>query len=364
MSYPLDNTDLYFFRTQQTLQKSGLNPTVTYVAFLRTPCVAIHKFVNEYIQCHLSSSQYLLKWLAAEGEVVPANRPLFELSGKMQDLVMHETPILMRIGFPSVCAYNARQIRNAVGTLPLIDMSARHCPGEQAVEMAAYAAHIGGFTDTSTILGASTFRGTAVGTMPHALVGAYETTAAATEAFHRAFPQVPVTALVDYHGQEITDAIHCCKVLKHQLYAIRLDTHKGRYCEGTTNLEQEGRMAALLRMQQEFGLTPYTLHTVEEDHVIGKGVTVEAVYRVRKALDEVGATNVKIVVSSGFNLQKVKTFMACKAPIDAIGTGSFLPSKLSDTFATMDIVEYDGKERIKVGREHLLRSQRDVLLDI
>ncbi len=44
-----------------------------------------------------------------------------------------------------------------------------------------------------------------------------------------------------------------------------------------------------------------------------------------------------------------------KAPIDVVGTGSFIPDAWSETYATADIVEYDGVPRVKVGREFLLR---------
>jgi nicotinate phosphoribosyltransferase len=45
-----------------------------------------------------------------------------------------------------------------------------------------------------------------------------------------------------------------------------------------------------------------------------------------------------------------------KAPIDVIGTGSFLPERWSETYATADIIEYEGVPRVKVGREFLLRK--------
>jgi nicotinate phosphoribosyltransferase len=44
-----------------------------------------------------------------------------------------------------------------------------------------------------------------------------------------------------------------------------------------------------------------------------------------------------------------------QAPIDVIGTGSYLPEKWSETYATADVVAYDGRPRVKVGREFLLR---------
>jgi nicotinate phosphoribosyltransferase len=45
------------------------------------------------------------------------------------------------------------------------------------------------------------------------------------------------------------------------------------------------------------------------------------------------------------------------APIDVIGTGSYLPEIWAETYATADIVAYDGKPMVKSGREFLLRKR-------
>ena len=45
-----------------------------------------------------------------------------------------------------------------------------------------------------------------------------------------------------------------------------------------------------------------------------------------------------------------------QAPIDVVGTGSFIPDDWHETYATADIVAYDGEARVKVGREFLLRA--------
>ena len=42
-------------------------------------------------------------------------------------------------------------------------------------------------------------------------------------------------------------------------------------------------------------------------------------------------------------------------PIDVVGTGSFIPDVWTETYATADIVSYDGVPMVKVGREFLLR---------
>lgn len=44
---------------------------------------------------------------------------------------------------------------------------------------------------------------------------------------------------------------------------------------------------------------------------------------------------------------------AARAPLDAVGTGSFLPATLTEIYATADIIAYDGARRVKIGREFL-----------
>ena len=48
--------------------------------------------------------------------------------------------------------------------------------------------------------------------------------------------------------------------------------------------------------------------------------------------------------------------IVAEAPIDAIGTGSYLPSLWNETYATADIIEYHGEKRAKMGRKFLFRA--------
>jgi nicotinate phosphoribosyltransferase len=47
------------------------------------------------------------------------------------------------------------------------------------------------------------------------------------------------------------------------------------------------------------------------------------------------------------------------APLDVVGTGSYLPELWSETYATADIIAYDGEPMVKAGREFLLRTRKD-----
>jgi nicotinate phosphoribosyltransferase len=75
----------------------------------------------------------------------------------------------------------------------------------------------------------------------------------------------------------------------------------------------------------------------------------------REALDQAGWPKVRIICSSGFSVAKCRVMADANAPIDMVGTGSFIPEMWVETNATADIVEYDGVPMVKVGREFLLR---------
>ena len=80
------------------------------------------------------------------------------------------------------------------------------------------------------------------------------------------------------------------------------------------------------------------------------------VIQLRQTLDAQGFNAAKIVGSSGFNLFKCKMFANARAPLDVVGTGSFIPENFPDTFATADIYMYEGKPGIKLGREKLFQG--------
>ena len=92
-------------------------------------------------------------------------------------------------------------------------------------------------------------------------------------------------------------------------------------------------------------------------YLVGTGVSAAAIFYLRDALDRAGFKAVKIVASSGFGPAKCRIMAEAKAPIDVVGTGSFLPSNWTETYATADIVEYDGEKRVKIGREFLHRTR-------
>ncbi len=92
-------------------------------------------------------------------------------------------------------------------------------------------------------------------------------------------------------------------------------------------------------------------------YLVGAGVSAAAIFHLRDALDGAGFAAVRIVASSGFDPAKCKVMAEAAAPIDVVGTGSYLPQRWTETYATADIIAYDGVPRVKVGREFLLRKR-------
>lgn len=192
--------------------------------------------------------------------------------------------------------------------------------------------------------------------MPHALIGYAGSTLRAAEMFVESFPGDPVTVLVDYYGKEVTDALAVCNRFPEMAEAgklsIRLDTHGGRFVEGL----DPAKSYAVLERHIPKSIRQYRSEA-ELKWLVGTGVTAAAIYHLREKLDEAGFDKVRIVASSGFSLDKCKVMASVNAPLDVIGTGSYLPDNWSETYATADVIAYDGVPSVKLGREFLLKNK-------
>jgi nicotinate phosphoribosyltransferase len=164
-----------------------------------------------------------------------------------------------------------------------------------------------------------------------------------------------MTVLVDYFGREISAALEVCARFPDLAgtggLSFRLDTHGGRFMEGLDPAESY----AVLERRAPGAIRRYR-SDAELRYLVGTGVSAAAIWRLREALDAAGYAKVRVVASSGFGVDKCRVMADAKAPIDVVGTGSFIPDAWHETYATADIVEYDGVPLVKVGREFLLRK--------
>ncbi|MEQ9487653.1 MAG: nicotinate phosphoribosyltransferase [Alphaproteobacteria bacterium] len=360
-------TDTYFNKTKQTVGKFG-DATVTYAVFLRRPVVSAPKLAIDWLQSVAKDRgvDVKIELMYESGRWVGAGEPLVYITGPFYHLVDLETLFLQKIGPACVAAYNAFTMCAELPQASFLAMDARHCAGTEMAELMAYAASVGsdrakrkveavGFVGNATDATAHYFGNKAgLGTMPHALIGYAGSTVRAAEMFNETFPDSNLTVLVDYFGKEVTDALTVCRRFPELAaagkLAVRIDTPGSRFLEG---LDPAASYAVLERHAPR-AIRGYRTED-ELRHLIGAGVSAAAIWEMREQLDTAGFMNVKIVASSGFGPEKCKVMSLAEAPIDVVGTGSFLPERWKETYATADIVEYNGEARVKVGREFLLR---------
>jgi nicotinate phosphoribosyltransferase len=171
---------------------------------------------------------------------------------------------------------------------------------------------------------ASWWGGRGLGTVPHALIAAYggDTVLAAKHFADWAPADMNVTVLVDFENDSMRTALEVARALGPRLWGVRLDT---------------AEVLVDRALWEELGDFKPT------------GVNPRLVWKVREALDTAGFDEVKIVVSGGFTLDKIREFESAGVPVDAYGVGSSLIRGSNDF--TADIVRVDGREVAKVGRQ-------------
>lgn len=362
-------TDKYFARTKEIVGKFG-DCRVTYAIFMRRPVISAPRLMIEWLEkvAKERNARFDIELLMPEGKWVGAGEPILYLSGSFHHLADLETLYLQLLGPPCVAAWNAFTMCVDLPTTQFLAMDSRHCAGSDMAEQMAYAASVGsrraqrkaqaaGFIGNATDATAHYFdQKSGFGTMPHALIGYAGSTVRAAEMFHETFPDQALYVLVDYFGLEVTDSLAVCRRFP-QLAAegrlgVRLDTAGGRFVEG---LDPPSSYAVLERNAP--GSIRGYRSEAELRYLVGSGVSAAAIWYMREQLDKAGFPNVKIIASSGFNPAKCKVMAIARAPADIIGTGSFLPQSWSETYATSDIIEYDGVPRVKVGREFLHRKK-------
>lgn len=361
-------TDHYFNRTKDVVGHFG-DKQVTYAVFMRRPVIFAPRIMLDWLTgiAKARDAEFEIKLNYQEGQWVGAGEPLLYITGSMYHLVDLETLYLQKLGAACVAANNAFTMCVELPDVSFLAMDARHAAGLEMAEIMAYAASVGskaaqdqvgakGFIGNATAATAHYFgEPTGKGTMPHALIGYAGSTLKAAEMFVETFPDEPLTVLVDYFGQEITDALTVCRrfpaMATSGRISIRLDTHGGRFVEG---LDPQASYDVLERHSPQ-AIRRYR-NDAELRYLTGTGVSAAAVFHLREHLDRNGFDRVKIVVSSGFDVEKCKVMADADAPIDIVGTGSFLPNKWTETYATADIVDYDGAPSVKIGREFLIRK--------
>src|ERR1051325_4679851 len=364
-------TDSYFLKTKEIVGRFG-DREGSYAVFMRRPVISAPRFAIEFLEAAAAARgvKFEIEMNSPEAGGLGAGEPILYVTGPLYHLVDLETVLLQKLGPACVAAYNASVMCIDLPKVAFLAMDARHCAGAEMAEMMAYAAAVGS-AHAKKVAGAVGFVGCAaaatapyfgqergMGTMPHALIGYAGSTVRAAEMFHETFPDESLTVLVDYFGRETSDAVAVCRRFPELAaggrLAFRMDKIGRASCEGL----DLARSYEVLERHAPQSIRGYRTEA-ERRYLVGTGVTAAALWQLRRVLDEAGFPKARIVASSGFGPEKCRMMAMANTPIDVIGTGSYLPELWTETYATADIIAYDGKPMVKAGREFLLRTRSE-----
>lgn len=212
-------------------------------------------------------------WGYPEGEVYLPYSPLVIVESTFAEAVLVETLLLSVYNHDSAVASAASRMTTAAGGRPCIEMGSRRTHEEAAVA-AARAAYVAGFQATSNLAARQRYGVPTAGTSAHSFTLLHDTEADAFRAQVSALG-TGTTLLVDTY--DVTEAVRLgVEIAGPGLGAVRLDS---------------GDLGVLAR-------------------------------QVRRQLDDLGATETRIVVTSDLDEYAIAALAA--APVDSYGVGTEL----------------------------------------
>lgn len=259
-----------------------------------------------------------------DGDAVRPWETVMTIEGPLFEFVHLETIYLGVLSRRTRVATNVHRVVKAARGKPVLFFPARFDHWSlQGGD--GYAAKVGGAEAVSTDAQGEWWGASGAGTIPHALIAACRRdTVKAAMLFDENFPDTNLIALVDFDNDSVQTSLTVARDLGKRLWGVRLDT--------SSTLVDKSVMPQMGRHRPT-------------------GVNPQLVWNVRKALDKEGFSHVKIIVSGGFNAERIDQFEKDRIPADAYGVGSALLAGQNDF--TADVVLVEGKPCAKVGREYL-----------
>jgi nicotinate phosphoribosyltransferase len=317
-------TDAYFNHARSTLVADGMHPRVLMQVFQRREAVlgGVDEAIGVLKLCSHGWEELEVHALY-DGDSIEPWETILTIEGDYTRFAHLETVYLGVLARRTLVTTNVRRAVEAANGKEILYFPARHDhfavqPGD------GYAAHVGGVSGVSTDAQASWWGGRGIGTIPHALIAAYggDTVRAATKFAQWAPPEMNIVVLADFENDSARTTLEVARALGSRLWGVRLDTSGD--------------------------LVDRTLGEVDDPAL--RGVNELLVRAVREALDAEDFTEVRIVVSGGFSIERIRAFEEREVPVDAYGVGSSLIRGENDF--TADVVLTDGSLSAKVGRRH------------
>lgn len=325
---------IYFLKTANILKNEKPNDIITMQFFQHEENVILAG-VNECVKLlkKKSFNSKKLKIISLkDGDLIKANEPVLKVIGHYYQFGHLEGIIDGILSRQTSIATNCNKILKAANNKPVIYMNDRN-DYYYNQENDGYAAKIGGITNfvTKAQISKLSTNFESIGTIPHALIQAFNgDLVMALKAYKKYYPNDKLIALVDYNNNVIEESLKVANFFPN-LYAVRVDTSKS--------------------LIDNFFLKKEKKYPINEIN----GVNKHLIYALRKELDKKNFKHVKIIVSSGFDVQKIKDFEKENVPVDIYGVGYSL-SKININF-TGDAVQLNKINQAKVGRKNIFSNR-------
>lgn len=232
-------------------------------------------------------------WSMPEGSPIFPNEPIVTVRGKVFEVQLIETALLLFCNHQSLITTKANRIVRSAGSKPVYEFGARRAQGYSAAIVGARAAYIGGCAGTSNAISEILYDVPASGTMAHSWVQLFDSEYEAFKAYAEAYPDSTLL-LVDTFNVVKSGVPNAIKVFDEVLkplgkrpLGIRIDS---------------GDIAYLSKLS-------------------------------RKMLDEAGYCDCKIFISNSLDEYIIRDLNYQQACVDAYGVGErLITSKSSPVF--------------------------------
>ncbi len=320
-------SDKYFVRAREVLLADRHRPRVLMQVFGKAHAYlgGIDEAIAILKLCAIEWDELVVHALYDGDEIRPWETVL-TIEGPYDAFAHLETLYLGVLARRTRVGTNTRLVVDAAKPKEVMFFPARH--DHWLVQTGdGYAAHIAGAIGVSTDAQASWWGSEGIGTVPHAIIAAYggDTVLASRKFAEYMPPHVRLITLVDFDNDCVGTSLAVARALGERLYGVRLDTSE-------TMVDK-----SIIPQMGQFD---------------PRGVNPQLVWNVRRALDREGFQHVKIVVSGGFDVEKIRYFEELKVPVDAYGVGSSLFRGGGRFDFTADVVQVEGKPCAKAGRQY------------
>lgn len=256
------------------------------IAFLRSKGIFDERFLE-----YLKNFKFCCDiWAVKEGTPIFPHEPIIVVKGPAIQAQLIETMILLTINYQTLIATKSSRINRAAQGRSIMEFGSRRAQSYDAAMLGARAAYIGGCSSTACVIADQYYNIPAVGTMAHSWVQIFEDEYSAFRSFAEIYPD-DCTLLIDTYDVLRSGLPNAIKVFEevlvpsgHRPKGVRIDS---------------GDIAYLSK-------------------------------KVRKALDEAGFDDCKIIASNALDEYLIRDLIMQGAQIDSFGVGENLITSRSE----------------------------------